>query len=120
MKQYGDRLLCVRYRYDRVRRKRYKTAKVITDEAPWEPPPPAPETIVYVRVTWGEAGLSRQIKLAGGQWQRGVKLWALQYSEVERLGLQDRLSEPPVLEVVRRFPLSTSRKKLRIHETGFV
>jgi hypothetical protein len=87
----------VRYRYDRVRRKRYKTAEVIVDEAPWEPPPPAPETIVYVQVAWGETALARQIKLAGGQWQRGPRLWALRYDEVVRLGLLGRLVEPAVL-----------------------
>jgi hypothetical protein len=34
VKQHGDRLLCVRYRYDRIRRKRYKTAEIIVDEVP--------------------------------------------------------------------------------------
>jgi hypothetical protein len=94
LRQYGDRLLYVRYRYDRARRRRYKTAEVIVDEVPWEPRLP-PETIVYLRVVWGEADLARTIKQAGGQWNHKLKLWALRYAEAERLGLTDRITEPP-------------------------
>ena len=36
-KQYGDRLLCVRYRYDEKRRKRLKTVELIVDEVDWQP-----------------------------------------------------------------------------------
>ena len=95
-KRSGDRLICVRYRYDVAQRKRYKTVELIVDEAPWEPPitPLAPETLVYVRVAWGEAAIARQIKAAGGSWHGGYKLWALPYGQVERLGLLDRLTEP--------------------------
>ncbi len=95
---YGDRLVCVRYRYDRERRKRYKTVELIVDEAAWEPPHqvPAPETLVYVRVAWGEAAVARVIKEAGGQWHRGYKLWSLPYGQVERLNLLDRLADPDV------------------------
>jgi len=46
VKKYGAALLCVRYRYDADRRKRYKTVEVIVDEAPWEPPPPPESRIV--------------------------------------------------------------------------
>ncbi len=38
--QYGDRLVCVRYRQDEVRQKRLKTIEVIVEEWPWTPPPP--------------------------------------------------------------------------------
>jgi hypothetical protein len=39
---YGERLVCVRYRYDAVRRCRVKTVELIVEEAPWEPPAPPP------------------------------------------------------------------------------
>jgi hypothetical protein len=32
VEQYGDQLICVRYRYDKVKRKRYKTIELIIDE----------------------------------------------------------------------------------------
>jgi hypothetical protein len=37
VKQYGEKLVCVRYRYDAARKKRYKTVELIVDEAPWNP-----------------------------------------------------------------------------------
>ncbi|MGH8524782.1 MAG: hypothetical protein ACREXY_11365 [Gammaproteobacteria bacterium] len=33
--RYGDRLVRVRYRYDKVKRKRYKTIELIVDEETW-------------------------------------------------------------------------------------
>src|SRR3989337_4595328 len=37
---YGDRLICIRYRYDAEKKKRYKTAELIIEETAWTPPPP--------------------------------------------------------------------------------
>ena len=36
--QYGDRLICVRYRYDAQRKKRFKTVELVVAERDWEPP----------------------------------------------------------------------------------
>src|SRR3989454_11016778 len=38
--QYGDRLICVRYRYDAQRKKRFKTVELLVAERDWEPPRP--------------------------------------------------------------------------------
>src|SRR5256712_12663613 len=38
--QYGDRLICVRYRYDAQRKKRSKTVELLVAERDWEPPQP--------------------------------------------------------------------------------
>jgi hypothetical protein len=50
--QYGDRLICVRYRYDAQRKKRFKTVELLVAERDWEPPrrPFAPDQIVGMRV----------------------------------------------------------------------
>jgi hypothetical protein len=37
LKSYGDQLICVRYRYDKARGKRYKTVELIVDEQEWMP-----------------------------------------------------------------------------------
>jgi hypothetical protein len=37
VEQYGDRLICVRYRYDEATRRRYKTIELIVEETPWKP-----------------------------------------------------------------------------------
>ena len=65
--EYGPRLVCVRYRYDAQRRKRFKTIELIVDEAEWKPKP-KPDTLVHLEVAWGEAYLARRIKQAGGTW----------------------------------------------------
>ena len=38
--QYGDRLICVRDRYDAQRKKRLKTVELLIAERHWEPPRP--------------------------------------------------------------------------------
>jgi hypothetical protein len=99
LKIYGDKLVCVRYRYDEERRKRYKTAEIIVDEAPWEPPPPAtppPDTIVYLRIKYEETGLQAEVKKVGGRWRRDVKLWAIRYDQAAALALLDRMVDPSV------------------------
>jgi hypothetical protein len=91
---YSDRLVCVRYRYDAYQQKRYTTVEVIVAEGPWAPPPPAPDTIVGVRVAWGEAALARQVKAAGGQWNRQQQVWEVRYDQVVALGLVDQIVLP--------------------------
>jgi hypothetical protein len=89
--QYGDKLVCVRYRYDAQRRKRYKTVEVIVSEADWLPPLPTPDAVVAIRVAWGEADIGRAIKAAGGRWNRVRQVWELRYAQVVRLKLVDRI-----------------------------
>lgn len=94
---YGDRLVCVRYRYDAERRRRYTTVEIIVSEGPWEPPrkAPAPDDIVYLRVIWGELEVARQLRKARAIWRGDYKLWAIPYRDAERLGLLDRIVDPP-------------------------
>ena len=67
--QYGDRLVCVRYRYDTQRKVRHKTVELIVETAPW-----APRTrnahreltdMVLVRIGYSEAVLRERVKAAG-------------------------------------------------------
>ena len=37
VKEYGDRLVCVRYRYDGENNMRYKTVELIVDTTKWSP-----------------------------------------------------------------------------------
>lgn len=52
---------------------------------------PAPDTIVYLQVAWGEAAVARRIKAAGGQWHRDDKLWAIRSAQAAQLDLLDRM-----------------------------
>jgi len=95
--QYGDRLVCVRYRYDAQRKKRFKTVELITAEREWEPPPPrfAASAIVGVRVGFAEAELRARVKQAGGKWNRQRKVWEMRYDQVVALKLEARIVKEP-------------------------
>ena len=93
--QYGDRLVCVRYRYDAERRKRFKTVELIVAERDWDPPAPRfmADTIVGVRVGFTEMEMRDQVKQAGGKWNRSCKVWEMRYDQVVTLKLEARIVE---------------------------
>jgi hypothetical protein len=68
--QYGERLVCVRYRYDEQRQKRFKTVELIVEESDWRPlaPQQADDGIVQIRVAPLGVAVRRQVKGAGGRW----------------------------------------------------
>jgi len=96
--QYGDRLLCVRYRYDQRLRKRFKTVELIVEESDWTPPtaPFAASAIVGVRVELAEVNLQRLVKEAGGKWNPARKLWEMRYDQAIKLKLKDRIEKTKV------------------------
>jgi len=84
---YGDKLVCVRYRYDEVKRKRSKTVELVVEEREWMPD----DALVRVRVAWGEKELGVKVKREGGRWLSDVKLWELSYGKAVALGLGERI-----------------------------
>ncbi len=97
VKQYGNQLFCVRYRYDEQSRRRYKTVELIIDETDWEPrkkPAPVvidPDRIVDIRVEAAEAQLKRELKAAGGKRHAKSGLWKIRYDKVVDLGIEERM-----------------------------
>lgn len=100
--KYGDRLVTVRYRYDPLKRKRFKTVELIIAEEDWEPPelsresnaekPEQRETpLVAVRIQYAEKDIQRQIKAIGGTWDSIKKLWYAPEEYVNRIGLTKRI-----------------------------
>ncbi len=76
LRQYGDQLVCVRYRYHKARRKRYKTVELIVDERDWMPAVRIPvDKRILIRIGYGETELREQIKARGGYWDTGKKAW---------------------------------------------
>ncbi len=62
LRQYGDQLVCVRYRYDKLSGKRLKTVELIVDEQDWVPGVNiAPDRLVSIRVEFGESELREQV-----------------------------------------------------------
>lgn len=95
--QYGDRLICVRYRYDAQRRKRLKTVELLVAERDWQPPRPgfAHDQPVGLRVAFADVAVRDQVKQAGGTWNRERRVWQLRYDRVVELGLNDRIVDEP-------------------------
>ena len=91
--QYGDRLVCVRYRYDERRQKRFKTVELIVEESDWAPQTGQriEDALVWVRVALPEVEVRRQVKRAGGRWDPHRCLWELRYEQVIALGLSERI-----------------------------
>ena len=113
--RYGDRLVCVRYRYDAAASMRYKTVELIIEQAKWTPPPPHPfdpepklrvnyiddlpeppasePAEVGVKVFYRENDLRSQVKAAGGRWSKGDKVWMMPYETAVSLGLEHRIAK---------------------------
>ncbi len=91
--QYGNRLVCVRYRYNEPRKRRFKTVELIVEEREWEPHTyqRSADSLVHVRVAWPEVEVRRQVKGAGGKWNPQHDVWELRYDRVVALGLEERI-----------------------------
>ena len=91
--QYGDRLVCVRYRYDDKRQKRIKTVELIVEEEDWTTPAPSLKKgdLVHIALTVQELPLRQQVKQRGGRWNPQRGLWEVRYEHVLALGLQARI-----------------------------
>lgn len=95
VEKYGDRLVCVRYRYDAENGKKYKTVELIEEESSWRADRrriPA-NKIVHIRVAYGEVGLGRTLRSLGARWNRVKKVWEVAYKDVINLGLEERIIE---------------------------
>ena len=92
---YGDRLVCVRYRYDAKRQLRLKTVELIVETTRWNPRARnarrRPEDMVVVRIAYSESELCERVKSLGGIWRPRHKLWELDWRSVCSMGLQDRV-----------------------------
>lgn len=91
VQEYGDRLVCVRYRYDPGKRMRYKTVELIVDERPWHPPAPGPYDYVHVRVNFRETRLRAALKERGARWDPALSAWRTLWTVVQELGIEGRV-----------------------------
>ena len=72
LEKYGDTLVCVRYRYDEASRTRIKTVELIVDKKELAPTRKKKqkiedETVVPVRIAYGEKQLGKMARSAGGR-----------------------------------------------------
>lgn len=92
--QYGKNMVCVRYRIDDARGKRYTTVELIVDAQPIACT--AASALVGVRIAYGETALRAKVKAAGGQWDPDARLWRLKKHKARALGLSRRIVEKKV------------------------
>lgn len=93
LQKYGDRLVCVRYKYDKAKRIKFKTIEIIVSQKPWTPRPnyvPMNKN-VYLRILTHESRLQHLVRSAGGRWMAGKLRWRLPYEAAKSLGLEDRI-----------------------------
>ncbi len=93
--RFGERLLAVRYVYDREAGRRYKTVELIVEATPWAPqarqPRRTPDDIGQVRIGFHETLLRERARNLGGVWRPAQKLWELKWDAVRKLGIEDRV-----------------------------
>lgn len=93
VEQYGERLICVRYRYDDTARRRYKTVELIVEQKEWVPKDSTfrRDTMVGVRLKTSDKDSYAQLLTMPEQWDPELGVWHLRYEQVIALGLTDRI-----------------------------
>ena len=96
LEKYGDALVCVRYRYDEASRTRIKTVELIVDKKELTPSRKQQqkiedETVVPVRIEYGEKQLGKMARSAGGKWEPKVKLWYIPYGKIKGTELEKHI-----------------------------
>jgi len=91
--QYGDALVCVRYRHDEQKHTQITTVELIVQSKPLKQHKgtiPA-NKIIFLRISYYEVYLRKVVKEAGGRWNRQKKVWELPFEQVRQLGLEERI-----------------------------
>jgi hypothetical protein len=84
VEQYGDKLLCVRYRYDEIRHIKMKTVEIIVDEKPCKPPLRyRDEDMVAVMVPFSDKDLRDRLKAVHGRWDPEERLWRVLFGSIK-------------------------------------
>jgi hypothetical protein len=96
VERYGDRLVCVRYRYDIENGRRHKTVELIVETVPWSPRDRRPrrrdEEMVAVRIGYAETELRERAKRLGALWRPHHRLWEMRWLDAKNLGIADRVA----------------------------
>ena len=93
MEKYGDKLVCIRYRYDDQQNEKTKTIELVIERKAWHSKLKwsPPNKIMFLRIEYGEVHLRILVKGAGGKWNREKRAWELSLGQVRALGLEERI-----------------------------
>ena len=92
--QYGDALLCVRYRTDEKRGVRLKTVELIVEEKPLHCSGRyfKEDESVNLIIAFGETALRDRLKSLGGRWNPDEKIWHVTYGAIRDIPeLEERI-----------------------------
>lgn len=104
LRDFGARLVSVRYRYDEAGQRRLTTVELVVAEAPWKP---RPFRLVRVDVRPWEISVREAVKKAGGKWEPEKKLWRMRLDRALKLGLKERIRPNPSPK--KSLPVDTSK-----------
>ena len=93
VEQYGESLVCVRYKYDINRKEKIKTIELIVERSPWEPGTrhiPL-NKIMPIQISINEMELRNKVKSLGGKWDHKNCVWKLSFESIKILGLENRI-----------------------------
>lgn len=91
--QYGDSLLCVRYRQDPQRGERIVTVELEVDRAPLRARQRDADEVA-VPIDWQETALRIQARESGAHWDSRQRVWRMSRAQARLLRLVDRIIEP--------------------------
>lgn len=92
MRQYGDPLVCVRYRTSGTGEERLTTVELVVERAVIRK---RTDEIVSFKIKNSEAGLRREAMRRGARFDPKTRLWKLPRHEVLSLGLRHRIAISP-------------------------
>jgi hypothetical protein len=90
LKQYGDALVCVRFRYDAKLKQRLKTVELIVEKCAWTPRELGfpPDSLVQLFIEARDMTKRTQVKAAGGRWNPDEGLWYVRYGNIAGTALE--------------------------------
>jgi hypothetical protein len=99
--QYGDALVCVRYRYDTKTHRQYKTVELIISESEWMPPPAkyAEGELVPLKIGINEPALQTQARAAGGRWDKDQRVWFVPYGCIAGTKLEKLIAVETTVDI---------------------
>ncbi len=88
--EYGDALVCVRYRYDEASGTRLKTVGLVVEKTAWKPSARnfADSDLVPVRIRFSDTVSREKAKAAKGRWDPEKKLWFMRFGKIRGTSLE--------------------------------
>ncbi len=93
VEEYGEALVCVRYRYDEKSGMRHKTVELIVESKPWTAPVPsfADTDLVPVYIGFTDTASREIAKAAKGRWDPEQRLWLIRYDKIKGTELEKHI-----------------------------